>query len=149
MAAPMFSFFRPSVEPTFAPRRRPPHEPLPASLHFLPPSSADTHKPVRLFVEERRELVGALGSCRERLQPGAQVWVSWPQRASQVPTDISDGFVRDIALRLGFLVVKASGASEVWALMKLVMQPRRRDGVTGPHAGPLTLVEERPSDRRA
>ena len=145
----MYSSISPSVEPCFVPRRSLPHEPLPASLHFLPPPNGDAHKPVRLFVEERRELVGALGSCRERLQPGAQVWVSWPKRASRLPTNINDEFVQEIASRLGFVIVKASAASEVWALMKLVMQPTRRDAVSVPRTGPLTLVDERHSGQRA
>lgn len=141
--------FAPRIEPTgLAGARHPTHEPLPAALHFLPPAG-DSRKPVRLFVERRRELIGALNSCRERLRPGALVWVSWPLRASQLPTDIAEEFVREIAHRLGFSAVKSSAASEVWSLMKLVMQPGRQDGAAAAPAGTLTLVEEGRPGRRA
>lgn len=136
----------PRMTSTSSPRRLR-HEPLPAALHFLPPAG-DERKPVRLFVEERRELIGALSSCRERLSPGAEVWVSWPRNASQLPTDITEDVVRDMAFRLGFLELQTSSVSEVWSLLKLVMRPRRNDGVTTPPARPLKLVEERWPGRR-
>ena len=134
--------------PYSASRRRLPHEPLPAALHFLPPTGGP-HKPVRLFVEERRELVGALMSCRDRLRPGAEVWVSWPKGASQLPTDITEEVVRDMAFRLGFKCAPPSAVSEVWSLLKLVMQPDRNDAVAAPPARRMTLVEERRPNRHS
>jgi hypothetical protein len=129
-----------------APRTRP-HDPLPAALHFLPPASGE-HRPVRLFVEERRELASALCSCRQQLPAGTEVWVSWPKRASQMPTDITEEVAREIALRLGFVDAKTSTVSEVWSLLKLVTRPPRTDASAPSAPRTLTLVEERRPTQR-
>jgi hypothetical protein len=127
--------------PSTPSQRRLRHEPLPAALHFLPPAGGE-HKPVRLFVEERRELASALNSCRAQLPAGSEVWVSWPKRASQLPTDITEEVVRDFAFRLGFVDVKTSAVSEVWSLLKLVLRPARVEASSSPTPRTLTLVEE-------
>jgi len=141
----------PKIEPTipaFTASRRLPHEPLPAAVHFLPPVG-DGHKPVRLFVEERLELLGALRGCQQRLPPGTEVWVSWPKSGSQLPTNITEALVREVAARLGFVNVRSSAPSEVWALLKMEM-PADAPVASTAHAGrSLTLVEEGYSGHRA
>jgi hypothetical protein len=54
------------------------------------------------------------------------VWVSWPKRTSQVPTDITEDEIRAVALPLGFVDVKVCAVSEVWSGLKLVVRKELR-----------------------
>src|SRR5258708_26978045 len=58
------------------------------------------------------------------------VWVSWPKKASGVPTDLTDNVVRDIALPLGFVDVKVCAVDATWSALKFVIRRELR-AVTG------------------
>ncbi|MEX0814225.1 MAG: hypothetical protein WD014_01000, partial [Dongiaceae bacterium] len=63
---------------------------------------------------------------RARLKPAATVWVSWPKKSSNVPTDVTEDTVREIALLLGFVDVKVCAVTEVWSGLKLVVRKELR-----------------------
>jgi hypothetical protein len=44
-----------------------------------------------------------LAKFRGALKVDASVWVSWPKKASKVPTDITEGTIREVALPLGYV----------------------------------------------
>jgi hypothetical protein len=52
------------------------------------------------------------------------LWVSWPKRASGVPTDLTEDRIREIALPHGLVDVKVCALDEVWSGLKPV---RRRE----------------------
>lgn len=81
---------------------------------------------VHLFVTERVALAHQLKSLRSRLNPEASVWVSWPKKASKVPTTVTEDTVRELALPLGFVDVKVCAVSEVWSGLKLVVRKELR-----------------------
>lgn len=54
------------------------------------------------------------------------VWVSWPKRASQVPTDISEDVIRSVALPLGLVDVKVCAVDQTWSGLKLVIRKELR-----------------------
>jgi hypothetical protein len=81
---------------------------------------------VHLFVTRRAELAKALGSYRDRLEPDGFVWVSWPKKASKVPTDITEDVIREVALPIGFVDIKVCAVSEVWSGLKLVIRRELR-----------------------
>lgn len=99
--------------------------PLPAGMRFAPRLTADTAL-VHLFVDDRRDLADALCRCREQLGADATVWVSWPKKASKVPTDITEDVIREVALPLGWVDVKVCAVSEVWSGLKLVVRKSLR-----------------------
>ena len=51
---------------------------------------------VHLFVTSRRELEGRLAEYRGRLAQDGTIWVSWPKRAANVPTDVTEDVVREV-----------------------------------------------------
>src|SRR5260221_6815952 len=61
---------------------------------------------VHVFAAERAALAKELVAYRKAIRPDAMVWVSWPKKASGVPTDLTDNVVRDVALPLGLVDVK-------------------------------------------
>lgn len=77
---------------------------------------------VHLFTKSKVELTKALASYRKLLAPEAAVWVSWPKKASKVPTDITEDVIRAIALPLGFVDIKVCAVNETWSGLKLVVR---------------------------
>jgi hypothetical protein len=62
---------------------------LPAGMQRLG-SITRTATLVHVFVKQREALAAHLKSLRSALNPEAAVWVSWPKKASKVPTTITD-----------------------------------------------------------
>ena len=81
---------------------------------------------VHLVATERAKLAGALVAYRQRLPADAVLWVSWPKRASKLPTDITEDVIRELALPLGWVDVKVCAVSEVWSGLKLVVRKALR-----------------------
>jgi hypothetical protein len=81
---------------------------------------------VHVFVVESAFLNAVLSKLRNELKQDGFIWVSWPKKASKVPTDITEDTIRDIALPLGFVDVKVCAVSEVWSGLKLVIRRSER-----------------------
>ena len=54
------------------------------------------------------------------------IWVSWPKKASKVPTDITEDVIREIALPLHLVDVKVCAVDEIWSGLKLVIRKEYR-----------------------
>jgi hypothetical protein len=83
---------------------------------------------VHLFVTDRAVLSAQLGSLRAALPPDVPVWVSWPKKASRVPTTVTEDVIRELALPLGWVDVKVCAVTEVWSGLKLVVRQALRPG---------------------
>lgn len=81
---------------------------------------------VHLFTRSRAELEAALPELLGRIRQDGMVWVSWPKRASGVPTDVTEDTVRAVALPLGLVDVKVCAVDETWSGLKLVIRKENR-----------------------
>lgn len=99
--------------------------PLPGGVVFVP-RLAENVDLVQIFTTERAALHTLLARCRERLQPDAVVWVSWPKKASKVATDITEDTIREVALPMGWVDVKVCAVDAVWSGLKLVVRKALR-----------------------
>ena len=79
-----------------------------------------------VFASKRAELQTQLVQLRAQLDQDGFVWVSWPKKASKVPTDITEDTIRDLALPLGFVDIKVCAVSDVWSGLKLVVRKSER-----------------------
>lgn len=77
---------------------------------------------VHVFVTKRHDLEAHLVRLRDALRPDVPVWVSWPKKASKVPTDVTEDVIRAVALPLGFVDIKVCAVSDVWSGLKLVVR---------------------------
>jgi hypothetical protein len=98
---------------------------LPPGLDLVSKTGASP-RAVHVFSTKRSELERQLPALRARLEPSGFVWVSWPKKASKVPTDVTEDVIRGIALPLGFVDVKVCAVSEVWSGLKLVIRRTER-----------------------
>jgi hypothetical protein len=96
-------------------------DPLPAAVRFS--SRIDkTTDIVHVFSTKKSRLARALSIYRKKLDPNATVWVSWPKKSSNVPSEITEDIVREVALPLGFVDVKVCAIDETWSGLKLVVR---------------------------
>lgn len=86
---------------------------------------------VHLFSTDRTDLEARLVKLRNRIDPAAAVWVSWPKKSSGVPTTITEDVIRAVALPLGFVDVKVCAVNEVWSGLRLVIRKELRPTAPG------------------
>ena len=91
----------------------------------LEPAEDDIHA-AHVFVTARAALEDALARLLPRLARDGQIWVSWPKKASKVPTDVIEDVIRDVALPLGLVDVKVCAVDETWSGLKLVIRRELR-----------------------
>jgi len=80
-----------------------------------------------IFVTERTDLERKLAHLLPLLDPAGMIWVSWPKKASKVPTDITEDVIRDVCLPLGLVDVKVCAVDATWSGLKLVVRRQNRD----------------------
>jgi hypothetical protein len=64
---------------------------------------------------------------RKLIDQAGMIWVSWPKKASKVPTDITEDAIRDVALPMQLVDVKVCAVDETWSGLKLVIRRQNRD----------------------
>ncbi|MBV8658433.1 MAG: DUF3052 family protein [Burkholderiales bacterium] len=100
-------------------------QPVPADVVFTTNVTSATHL-VHVFSTDRQELATQLTTLRQSLAPDATVWVSWPKKASKVPSSVTEDVIRELALPLGFVDVKVCAVDEIWSGLKLVVRKALR-----------------------
>ena len=79
-----------------------------------------------VFVAERAKLEEAIARLLALLAPTGFLWVSWPKKASKVPTDITEDTIREVALPTGLVDVKVCAVDETWSGLKLMIRRTHR-----------------------
>jgi len=79
-----------------------------------------------IFVTSRGELEAKLHELLPLLDRAGMIWISWPKRASKVPTDITEDVIRDIALPMQLVDVKVCSVDDIWSGLKLVIRKDHR-----------------------
>jgi hypothetical protein len=79
-----------------------------------------------VFVTARADLERHVAVARAQLAPDGMLWVSWPKKASKVPTDITEDTIRAVALPTGLVDVKVCAVDEIWSGLKLVIRKALR-----------------------
>jgi len=81
---------------------------------------------VHLFTTRRDDLEKRLATLRTKLADTGVLWVSWPKKASKVPTEITEDTIRAVALPLGFVDVKVCAVDDTWSGLKLMIRRELR-----------------------
>tara|TARA_R110002072_G_scaffold1303_1_gene10608 strand:+ start:1414 stop:1839 length:426 start_codon:yes stop_codon:yes gene_type:complete len=81
---------------------------------------------VHYFTRARAELEHDLPRFKRAIRPTGMIWVSWPKKASKVPTDITEDTIREVALPIGLVDVKVCAVDLVWSGLKLMIPRDQR-----------------------
>lgn len=81
---------------------------------------------IHFFTRDEQELRTKLPALKSQLKKDGVLWVSWPKKASKVPTDITEDVIRQLALEIGLVDVKVCAVDETWSGLKLVIPVAKR-----------------------
>jgi hypothetical protein len=81
---------------------------------------------VHVFETTRKGLDKHVATLGRALKPDGIAWISWPKKASGVPSEIGENDIRAVALPLGLVDVKVCAVDETWSGLKLVWRVEKR-----------------------
>ena len=102
------------------------------NLGALPDGAVHTDKltgkadVVVCFTDKKAELEKNFSSLASKLVPNGMLWISWPKKASKLPTDLSEDVVRKIGLDCGLVDVKVCAIDDTWSGLKFVIRTKDR-----------------------
>ena len=80
-----------------------------------------------LFVHRESELKRRFAKVARRIVANGGVWVGWPKKASEVPTDLSFDSVRGMGLSTGLVDNKVCAIDETYSGLRFVVRVEDRD----------------------
>lgn len=89
---------------------------------------SDGAEVVHIFTSSRAELATWLTQAIGAITLDGMIWVSWPKKASKLPSDVTEDTVRALCLPLGLVDVKVCAVDAVWSGLKLVIRKELRHG---------------------
>ena len=81
---------------------------------------------VHLFTDSAAVVDAAVPALKSNIKPDGMIWVSWPKKASKVPTDVTEDTIRNRALTDILVDVKVCAVDEIWSGLKLVIRKEHR-----------------------
>ena len=78
------------------------------------------------FTASRAELEQAAKPLMAAIARDGSIWISWPKKASKIPTDITEDVIREVILPIGLVDVKVCAVDAVWSGLKLVIRTELR-----------------------
>jgi hypothetical protein len=78
------------------------------------------------FTVSRAQLQKSAKPLMEQIARDGSIWISWPKKASKVPTDITEDVIREVILPIGLVDVKVAAVNEIWSGLKLVIRKELR-----------------------
>jgi hypothetical protein len=77
---------------------------------------------LHVFETERARLEDHAQRLKAMLKPSGMLWISWPKKASKVPTTITEDVLRTILLPTGLVDVKVCAVTEIWSGLKFMIR---------------------------
>lgn len=75
---------------------------------------------IQIFVVNKADLGHFFPKLKRVLKKDGALWISWPKKASKLPTDLDENIVREIGLSFGLVDVKVIAIDETWSGLKFV-----------------------------
>ncbi len=92
----------------------------------LPPERLPKPDFIHIFETDRQVLEGMAETLRHAVKPDGMIWISWPKKASKVPTSITEDVLREVFLPKGLVDVKVCAVDEIWSGLKFVIRKELR-----------------------
>jgi hypothetical protein len=84
------------------------------------------HDLIHGFTASRAVLEDNAAPLMQAIARDGAIWISWPKKASKVPTDITEDVIRQVCLPLGLVDVKVAAVDAVWSGLRLVIRRELR-----------------------
>lgn len=98
---------------------------LPGDLCFI--KDSETKKDfIHFFTDSNSELEKKIKKLKTEIVHNGIIWISWPKKASKMPTDLTGNIVRQIGLKNGLVDIKVCAVNETWSGLKFVIPVKDR-----------------------
>jgi hypothetical protein len=81
---------------------------------------------IHQFARVRAELEAAFPRLAHALADDGMLWISWPKKASELPTDLTEDVIRAVGIPLGLVDVKVCAVDETWSGLMFVRRKELR-----------------------
>ncbi len=81
---------------------------------------------IHYFALNAKNFQKDIPSIKNEIEQDGIIWVSWPKKASKMPTDLTEDIVRNTALANGLVDIKVCAVDETWSALKLVIPVKDR-----------------------
>jgi len=81
---------------------------------------------IHYFATQSKKLEKEIISIKGEIQENGIIWISWYKKASKISTDITENFIRELALANGLVDIKVCAIDEIWSGLKLVIPVKDR-----------------------
>ena len=100
--------------------------PLPDDVEGVDEASPESIDFIHFFTKSADELTEQIDVLKSSIKKTGMIWISWPKKASKVPTDLTDMVVRNTGLAAGLVDVKVCAVDEVWSGLKFMYRVKDR-----------------------
>jgi hypothetical protein len=100
--------------------------PLPKEIKVRQKSGNEEMDFIHLFVKEKKTFEKEFLRNKKYLKKDGTLWISWPKKASKVPTDLDENIIRDFGLANGLVDVKVCAVDDVWSGLKFMYRTKDR-----------------------
>lgn len=97
--------------------------PLPAAIDEQSDDKLDF---IHAFFTDRTDFELEIPELLSAIARDGMIWISWPKKASKVPTTMTEDIIREVALPMGLVDVKVCAVDEVWSGLKLMIRKELR-----------------------
>lgn len=81
---------------------------------------------IHFFTNSQKEFTSMLPTLMKQIKKDGAIWVSWYKKSAGKPTELTENFIRDIALAVGLVDVKVCAVDDDWSGLKLVFRLKDR-----------------------
>lgn len=81
---------------------------------------------VHYFATAAKDLQDNIVSLKNEIKQNGIIWVSWYKKTAKIPTDVTEDFIRSLALAKGLVDIKICAVDEIWSGLKLVIPVKNR-----------------------
>jgi len=81
---------------------------------------------IHYFARQAKKLQKDILLIKKEIEEDGIIWVSWYKKTSKIPTDVTENFIRELALANGLVDIKVCAIDETWSALKLVIPIRDR-----------------------
>jgi hypothetical protein len=81
---------------------------------------------IHVFTKSHADLEREMKHASKAVAPAGMLWISWPEKASGVATDLTEDIIRATGLALGLVDVKVCAVTDVWSGLKFVIPVKNR-----------------------
>ncbi|WP_199922848.1 DUF3052 family protein [Streptomyces sp. NRRL B-24484] len=78
------------------------------------------------FPGDRADLTTRLADLRTAMRPAAGLWITWPKKASRIPTDLTEDVLRETALPTGLVDNKVCAVDGTYSGLRFVVRRELR-----------------------